>query len=343
MASSGGPFRVAVDAMGGDFAPGETVAGAVQAAKAGGVHVLLVGDPEQVQAELAKHDTGRLPIKPVPSEGVVREGESPAQVLRQKPRSSILVATGAVKQGHADACVSMGSTGAAMAAAAIVLGMAEGVERPALGGPVLGLAPRTIIIDIGANVDCRPEQLLSFAVIGDVFARQFWGVDRPRVGMLSVGAESGKGNRQVREASELIASTELNFIGNVEANDLPHNKADVVVCDGFVGNVVMKLSEGLGSAMSDRLREGFETELPQDGLEMLAGEVYKLSTPAETAGGGPLFGVNGVSVVGHGRAKADAVEAAIGTAKFAVEANVIPKVNDELSKIRTGENDKVKS
>ena len=320
--------------MGGDFAPGEIVAGAVQAARTGGVHVLLVGDPEQVQSELAKHDAERLPIKAVPSEGVVQEGEPPAQSLRHKPRSSILVATGAVKQGHADACVSMGSTGAAMAAAAVVLGMIDGVDRPALGGPVIGLAPRTIIIDIGANVDCPPEQLLSFGVIGDVFARQLWGVDRPRVGILSVGAESGKGNRQVREASELIAKTGLNFIGNVEAYDLPQNKVDVVVCDGFVGNVVMKLAEGLGDALSDRLRGRFENKIPGTGLEELLREVYEVSAPAETHGGGPLFGVNGVSVVGHGRARADAVERAIGTAKLTVETGFISKVNGELAKVR---------
>ena len=320
--------------MGGDFAPGEIVAGTVQAARTGGVHVLLVGDPEQVQSELAKHDAERLPIQAVPSEGVVQEGEPPAQSLRRKPRSSILVATGAVKQGHADACVSMGSTGAAMAAAAVVLGMIEGVDRPAFGGPVIGLAPRTIIIDVGANLDCRPEQLLSFAVIGDVFARQLWGVDRPRVGILSVGVESGKGNRQVREASELIAKTGLNFIGNVEADDLPQNKVDVVVCDGFVGNVVMKLAEGLGRALSDHLRGRFKDKLPGTGLEELVGEVYEVSTPAETHGGGPLFGVNGVSVVGHGRARAEAVERAIGTARLAVETDFISNVNGELAKIR---------
>jgi glycerol-3-phosphate acyltransferase PlsX len=320
--------------MGGDYAPGEIVAGAVQAARTGGVHVLLVGDPEQVQAELAKHDAERLPIKVVPSEGVVQEGEPPAQSLRRKPRSSILVATGAVKQGHADACVSMGSTGAAMAAAAVVLGMIEGVDRPAFGGPVIGLAPRTIILDIGANLDCRPEQLLSFAVIGDVFARQLWGIDRPRVGLLSVGAESGKGNRQVREASKLIAKTGLNFIGNVEADDLPQNKADVVVCDGFVGNVVMKLAEGLGNALSDRLRERFESKIPGTGLEEILRDVHEVSAPAETHGGGPLFGVNGVSIVGHGRARADAVERAIGTARLTVETGFISKVNGELAKVR---------
>lgn len=339
MTSSGGPIRVAVDAMGGDFAPGEVVAGAVLAARTEGVQILLVGDPEQVRAELARHDAARLPIGQVPSEGVIEEGESPAQALRQKPRSSIIVATGAVKQGHADACVTMGSTGAAMAAAAFILGVAEGVERPALGGPVIGLASRTMIIDIGANVDCRPEQLLSFAVIGDVFARQLWGVDRPRVGMLSVGSESGKGNRLVRETSELISGAGLNFIGNVEPNELPSGEIDVVVCDGFVGNVIMKLTEGFGTALSERLREEFRDRLPRAGLDELVREVYALSTPAETAGGGPLFGVDGVSVVGHGRSKADAVARAIGTAKLAVETSFISKVNEELSKIGSGGRD----
>ena len=221
-----------------------------------------------------------------------------------------------------------------MAAAAVVLGMIEGVDRPAFGGPVIGLAPRTIILDIGANLDCRPEQLLSFAVIGDVFARQLWGIDRPRVGLLSVGAESGKGNRQVREASKLIAKTGLNFIGNVEADDLPQNKADVVVCDGFVGNVVMKLAEGLGNALSDRLRERFESKIPGTGLEEILRDVHEVSAPAETHGGGPLFGVNGVSIVGHGRARADAVERAIGTARLTVETGFISKVNGELAKVR---------
>ena len=336
MTNSGSPVRVAVDAMGGDYAPGEVVAGAVLAARTEGVHVLLAGDPGQVRAELDRHDAARLPIGQIPSEGVIEEGESPAQALRQKPRSSILVATGAVKQGHADACVTMGSTGAAMAAAAFILGVAEGVERPALGGPVIGLASRTIIIDLGANVDCRPEQLLSFAVIGDVFARQMWGVDRPRVGMLSVGSESGKGNRLVREASELISGAGLNFIGNVEPNELPGGSADVVVCDGFVGNVVMKLTEGYGTALAERLRERFGSKLPRDGLDALVREVYELSTPVETVGGGPLFGVNGVSIVGHGRSKADAIARAIGTARLAVETSFISKVNEELSKIESG-------
>ena len=332
------PTRVAVDAMGGDHAPSEVVEGAVAAARESDVQVVLVGDPGPVQSELAKHDTGDLRIGVVPSEGVIAEGEPPALALRQKPRASITVATGLVKAGHADACVSMGSTGATMAASAVVLGVIEGVDRPALGGPIVGLAPRTVFIDVGTNVDCRPSQLLSFAVIGDVFARQMWGVQRPRVGLLSVGAESGKGNRQVRETSDLIASSDLNFIGNIEADELMESKADVVVCDGFVGNIVMKLTEGLGDALSklvsSRLGNGSQGSAVAD----LAREIYEMTNPVETMGGGPLFGVNGVSVIGHGRARASAVARAIGTAKLVAESGFVAKVNEDLARLRSTSN-----
>ena len=325
---------MAVDAMGGDHAPAEIVAGAVQAVSGGDVQVMLVGDPDKVQSELAGYDTGDLPIGAVPSEGFIAEGEPPVLAQRQKPRASILVATGMVKEGRADACVTMGSTGAAMAAAAVVLGMIKGIDRPALGGPVIGLAPRTVVIDVGTNVDCRPGQLLRFAVIGAVFAHQFWGVGRPRVGILNVGAEAGKGNHQVREASALLERSGLNFIGNVEANDLPRNRAEVVVCDGFVGNVVMKLTEGLGRALSEHLHAMFEDRLPPSELDAAVREIYDVNNPAEARGGGPLFGVNGVSVVGHGRARAGAVQRAIGTAKLAVESGFIAKLNEELGRIR---------
>ena len=326
--------RVAVDAMGGDHAPSEIVSGAVSAVAEGDVQILLVGDPDRVEAELAKHDTGKLPIAAVPSEGVVLEEESPTLALRQKPRASILVATGMVKQGHADACVTMGSTGAAVAAAAFVLGMIDGVDRPALGGPIIGLAPRTVVIDVGTNVDCRPSQLLSFGVIGSVFATQYWGLDRPRVALLSVGSEAGKGNRQVRETTELLEKSGLNFIGNVEANDLPRGAAEVVVCDGFVGNVIMKLTEGLGQVISEHLRSTLGNKLSPEQVEEVVGETYALNNVVETAGGGPLFGVNGVSVIGHGRARAGAVQRAIRTAKSVVESGFIDTLNEELARVR---------
>ena len=330
------PVRIALDAMGGDNAPSEIVKGAVQFAARGLGQVMLVGDPEALQTELGSHDASRLPIGVVPSEGVITEDESPALALRQKPRASILVATGMVKQGHADACVTMGSTGAAMAAGAVILGLASGVERPALGGPVLGVAPNTCILDLGTNVDCRPRQLLSFGAIGDVFARTFFDVEEPRVALLSVGAEAGKGNRQVRETTELFEKSGLNFIGNIEANDLPKGAAEVVVCDGFVGNIVMKLTEGLGQQLSEHLRSRLDGVVPSDELDTLLQEFYEMNNVVESRGGGPLFGVNGISVVGHGAARADAVERALGMAKMVAETDFVSQMNSRLEMLDSG-------
>ena len=330
MESRPNPIRIAVDAMGGDNAPSETVRGAARYAERGEGQVLLVGDPEALKRELASCGDGARRVAVVPSEGVVNEGESPAMVLRQKPKASIIVATGLVKAGKADACVSMGSTGASMAAAALMLGLAKGVERPALGGPVIGGAPRTCLLDLGANVDSSPRQLLSFGAIGEVFARSFWGVENPRIALLSVGAEAGKGNRQVRETTELFAASGMNFIGNVEAGDLPAGAAEVVVCDGFVGNIAMKLTEGLGRRLAEHLRGALADKLPADAHDGVIADFYAMNNVVETRGGGPLFGVNGVSVVGHGAARADAVERAIETAALAARTDFIPKMNQQL-------------
>lgn len=334
MTQAGDRIRIAVDAMGGDHAPGEIVAGAIEAARQGDVEIGLVGDPQAVQAELAKHDLSGLPIMPVPSEGVISEGEQPALALRQKPRASIVVSTGLVKKGMADGAVTMGSTGGAMAAAAVVLGMMEGIERPALGGPIVGFAPRTAILDLGTNVDCRPSQLLSFAVIGDMWARVFWGVERPRVGLLSVGAEFGKGNRQVREASDLFARSGLNFVGNVEPDELVRGAVEVVIADGFVGNVVMKLTEGVGQGAIKLIRSRLESMLPEAEIKALTRELYEKTNVVSTHGGGPLLGVRGVSVVGHGRGKRDEVRRAIEQAKSWHRLGFVNKLNDELVRVR---------
>lgn len=334
MVTNDAPIRVAVDAMGGDHAPREVVEGAVAAARDGNVQIMLVGDPEAVQSELSQHDIVGLPIVPVASKGVILEDEQPAVALRQKPDSSIVVATGMVKARTADACVTMGSTGAAMAASAVLIGVMPGIERPAAGGPILGMAPRTVILDLGTNVDCRPVQLLSFAVMGDVFARLFWNVDNPRVAILSVGSETGKGNRQVRETTELLANSGLNFIGNVEANDLPNDAADIVVCDGFVGNIVMKLTEGIGGALVQHLYERLSGALPHDHMKKLTKEIYDLHNVVESHGGGPLLGIKGVCVVGHGRAKSDSVHRAIGQAIKTVETDFIPRVSEQLMRFQ---------
>ena len=326
---------IALDAMGGDFAPVETVAGAVLAARAADVGILLVGDPDALQAQLDAHPAAAdFPISIVPSEGVVGEGEQPARALRQKPNASIFVATNLVKEGRAGACVSMGSTGAAMAAAAVILGMMEGLERPCLGGPIVGLAPKTIIIDVGTNVDCKPAQLLSFAIIGEVFANQFWDIEKPKVALLSVGSETGKGNKQVRETTELLKASGLNFVGNVEGNDLPAGVVDVVVCDGFAGNVVMKLTEGIGVSLIEHLKGAVDGQVTPEAMELIRGEILKTTNPAQDRGGGPLLGVNGVSIVGHGRANATEVANAIATAELALDLGFIGRLTERLAAVR---------
>ena len=327
------PVTVAVDAMGGDYAPGEIVRGAIDVASASDMHVLLVGDQGAVEKELSKYSVSGLPVMAVPSEGVIMEGESPTQALRQKPRASIIVATGLVKHQKADAVVTMGSTGAAMAAAALTFGVMKGIERPALGGPILGIAPNTVVVDLGTSVDCRPSQLVSFGVIGAVFAHHILSVENPRVGLLSVGAEEGKGNRQVKEATELLRRSHLNFVGNVEATELPLGKADVVVCDGFVGNIVMKLSECLGESIGRFVAEELEGKLPSSDIAKLSRKIFDLTNLVENVGGGPIFGVRGVSVVGHGRSKAGAVSRAIRTAKLAIELDFTNTLESELKKV----------
>ncbi len=334
MSPNGQPITIAVDAMGGDHAPGEVVCGALSAVRSDGIRIALVGDPSALEAEIGKHECDGLPISIVPSEGVILEGEAPAMALRQKPKASIVVATGMIKKGLADACVTMGSTGAAMASAAVVLGVVEGLDRPALGGPILGLAPQTAVIDLGSNLDCRPSQLVSFAVIGDVFARNVWGIERPKVAILSVGAEPGKGNRQVRETSERLEVSGLNFIGNIEPADLTSGSAHVVVCDGFVGNMLMKLTESLGRSLAEVVRKEIRQRAGGQGLNGVDRRVYELCNVVETYGGGPLFGVNGVSIVGHGRARADAVSKAIETAVQLVESGFVSEMNEELARVR---------
>jgi glycerol-3-phosphate acyltransferase PlsX len=327
-------ISIAVDTMGGDNAPSEIVLGAVQAAREGGVSIILVGDPEPVEAELAKHDVDGLPISTEPSEGVVEEGEAPATAYMTKRNASIFRAASAVRHGRAKALVSMGSTGATIAAATVVFGTFKGIERAALGGPLYGLAPGTIIMDIGTNLDCKPQQLADYAALGAVFSKIVFGAENPRVALLSVGAEAGKGNTQVKEAAALLETSGLNFIGNLEANDIPHGRAEVFVCDGFVGNVVMKLMEGIGKTLSADIRELMAGRVPDAEIEEICKRIYETTNLPEAHGGGPLFGVKGVAVVGHGKAMAPAVARAIHTARRTVASNYVEQAEAELNRLR---------
>ena len=323
-------YNIAIDAMGGDNAPEEMVYGAIQSARQIDVNVLLVGDLDQIK----RHIADPIPdgIRLIPSYGVIAENEHPLEAFRTKPKASIITAAGLIKEGMADALVTMGSTGAAMAAGVMILGTMEGIERPALGGPFLGLAPKTTLVDLGTSMDNRPSQLLNYGVLGSVFATVFHGIDNPSVALLSVGAEEGKGNRQVREAYSLFSKSKLNFIGNVEGMDIPYSKADVVVCDGFVGNILMKFTEGLGSAMVDYLRtDTGGLNLSDEKLT----DLTNLTNYVEYKGGGPLLGLNGVVIVGHGRSKADSVVAAVEMACVALEKNFVDMIKDNLAEIRS--------
>ena len=330
---SGGTIRIAVDAMGGDFAPEEVVKGALEAARSGIVEIILVGDQAEVEGELRKYSDDGTPVTVVPSEGKIVEDEHPVQALRHKPRASVAVATQLVKLGDADGLVSMGSTGATMASAALLLGTLEGLERPCIGGPFLGLAPRTVVVDMGSNVDCRPSLLLGFAAMGSVFAHKFLDIEHPRVGLLSTGTEESKGNRQVAEGYQLFKESNLNFIGNVEGMDFFTGKADVIVCDGFVGNILLKFTEGLGATIAAYLRKALEGKLPPGEFEPLVSKVWEVNNLPKKMGG-PLFGVNGVVVIGHGASKAEGVAGAIDTARRCVELNLVESMRTELAALR---------
>ena len=326
-------LKVSIDAMGGDNAPAIPVEGAIQAAKNGLAEVFIVGDKEPVEKELAKHDTKNLPIHFVASEGKIEDDEAPALALRQKPTASILVATNLVKTGTTNAVISMGSTGGTMAAAVVLLGTIKGIERPAIGGPIIGAAPNQTILDLGSNLDCKASQLLGFGVLGSVFSKLLIGVENPKLGLLSVGSEEGKGNIQSKEASALFRKSGLNFIGNVEGNDLVTGKADVVVCDGFVGNVVLKLVEGLGRRLAAQFKTALNGKLPEKQLDALMQDLYKNNNVVDARGGGPVFGVNGVSIIGHGSASSGTIERAVGLAKMCVDTNLIQEMNKEVSAV----------
>ena len=266
----------------------------------------------------------------IPSEGYIKDAEAPATALRQKPKASILVATELVKRDMADAVVSMGSTGGSMAAAVVILGTIDGIDRPAIGGPIVGSAPKQTILDLGSNIDCRASQLLGFGVLGSVFNKLLLDVENPRIGVLSVGSEDGKGNALSKETSDLFKKSGLNFIGNIEGNDLVTGKADVVVCDGFVGNILLKLVEGLGQGLAKSLEGFLKGKIPSDQIVALIQRLYKENNVVDSRGGGPIFGVNGVSIIGHGSSSSETIERAVSLAKMCVETKLIQEMNNQV-------------
>ncbi len=326
------PIRVAVDVMGGDYAPHETVKGAIAALNVHDIELLLVGDTVAVERELVNYDVSGKPVTVIPSVGKIGDDEHPMHAFRQKPNASIIVGTKLVKGGQADVLVSLGSTGASMATSAIILGMMEGLERPCIGGPFLGLAPRTVLMDLGSNVDCRPSLMLNFAAMGSVFSHKFLGINNPRVALLSVGAEESKGNKQVQESYHLLEKSHLNFVGNVEGMDFFTDKADVIVCDGFVGNILIKFTEGMGSALSGYLNDQLASSMSEEETARVLSDLWHATNLPRTMGG-PLFGVNGAVLVGHGSSRAEGMTGAINTAVQYVELGLVESMREELTEI----------
>ena len=324
--------RVVVDAMGGDFAPTETVLGSLEALKVADIEVLLVGDKKAVEEELSKYDYDNSLVTVVPSVDKIGDDEHPLHAMRSKPDASIIVATKLLKSGAADVLVSMGSTGASMASSVMILGLMDGLERPCIGGPFLGMAPKTMLVDMGSNVDCRPSLMLSFAALGTAFSRTFIGLENPRVGLLSVGAEEAKGNRQVQECYKLFEDSHMNFVGNVEGMDFFTGKADVIVCDGFVGNILMKFTEGLGAALGSYLQKGLSSQLENSQSESIISDLWRITNLPRKMGG-PLFGVNAPVVLGHGSSKADGVSGAINTAVRCFDLHLVDSMRDELAEV----------
>lgn len=319
-------MRIAVDAMGGDHAPREIVRGAIDYALSSTDEVILVGDVPRLEREIAgygKGSPGNVSLADAPE--VIGMGEHPATALRTKRRSSIVVATNLVKDGDADAVVSAGSTGATMAAAVFRLGRIEGIDRPALPAHLVTATGPVMLLDVGANVDSDPENLVQFAAMGAIFAEHVLHVRNPRIGLLNIGEEVEKGDSLTKEAHARLTDADLHFVGNVEAHDMIAHRADVLVCDGFVGNVVIKFFEGITSFIFRALREDLQHG-PIAPLALLAlkpgFDRMKARFDYEGYGGAPLLGVKGVSIVTHGRAKARMVENAIRVASESAHAGV---------------------
>ena len=324
--------RIALDAMGGDHAPDEIIAGAIRASEELDVEVLLVGDRAQIEAYLKQHPASPQNLEIVDAEGVISMDEEPLTALRRKPKASINVAMELVKKNRADAVVSAGHSGAAMAAALLRLGRLKGIDRPAIGTvfPTLLADKSVILLDVGANVDCKPKYLEQFALMGTVYSKYVMGTEDPKVGLLNIGEEPTKGNDLALQAYErLEANPHIPFIGNAEGRDVLSGNFDVIVCDGFVGNVVLKFAEAVGEIVLSIMKE----ELPQGWRGMLGTAILKpnlknLKQRIDHAehGGALLFGVDGICIISHWSSRAPSIFNAVRLAKEAFDNQVSTRI-----------------
>lgn len=324
---------IAVDAMGGDYAPAEIVKGAAIGSKLYGVDVVLVGNEDAIQRHLPSDCAGSSSISIRHAAEVIGMGEH-VDAVRTRKDASVVVAASMVKEGKADAMVSVGNTAAAMAVATLRVGRIKGIDRPAIATVMPNRTGVTVLLDAGAVADCTPEYLRQFAVMGSIYADKVLSIANPRVGLLSIGEEKGKGNELTRATYEILAASNLNFIGNVEGRDLFAGTADVIVADGFVGNVALKVAEGLAEHMRNLVMDDLRSHplgwLPVGLLLPLLKRVKKKLDYSEY-GGAPLLGLDGVCIIGHGRSNAHAVANAVRAAKEAVSGGVVSAIRESVS------------
>jgi len=329
-------MKIAVDAMGGDYAPEAIVDGAVQAARVarGRYEIILVGDEQKIRRELSRYSADKLPISIYHASQAIGMEESPVHALRTKKDASILVATQLVKKGLADAVVSAGNTGAFMAASLFTLGRLPRVSRPALGSFIPNEKGISVVIDVGANVDSKPANLLQFGVMGSIYMEHIFDISHPKVGLLNIGEEESKGPELIRQAYQLLERSNLNFIGNVEGRDILRGTAEVVVCDGFVGNIVLKFAESIIGMLTRTLKKKVGRNIPANlGAFLMKPTFRKLRQlmDYQEYGGVPLLGVNGVCIVCHGRSTPKAIRNAIREARKMIELEVNKRLEEAIA------------
>ncbi|TAE54892.1 MAG: phosphate acyltransferase PlsX [Nostocales cyanobacterium] len=335
--------RIAIDAMGGDYAPGEIVAGALRAKEELGVKILLVGDPQQIKAVMPPK-TNMTGLEIITAEDAIAMDEEPLTAVRKKRKASINVSMDLVKNGEADAVFSAGHSGAAMASALLRLGRLPGIDRPAIGTvfPTIKAGKPVLILDVGANVDCRPKFLEQFAVMGSIYSQYVLGMPEPKIGLLNIGEEDTKGNEAALRAYQLLKeNSQINFSGNAEGRDVLSGDFDVIVCDGFVGNVLLKFAEAVGGVILQILRE----ELPQGirgqiGTAILKPNLKRVKQRMDHAehGGALLLGVNGICFIGHGSSQAPSIFSAIRMAKEAVDNQVLQRLQSQYQILQSESN-----
>ena len=327
-------MKIVVDAMGGDHAPAAVVEGAVLAAREYNTNIILIGLTERIQAELDKHDPEHtLPIEIVHAEQIVEMHDIPGKALRSKKKSSMKVGLDLVKQGVGAAFLSAGNTGAVLAYSTVILRPVKGVDRPAIAIQLPTSKGISILLDAGANVDCKTNQLFQFGIMGHVFAEYILEKENPSVGLLSIGEEDGKGNEIVKETFQMLKNSHINFIGNLEGKEVYRGNADVIVCDGFTGNVALKISESLAEMIGSNLKFMFQSNwLSKLGYLLLKPKLveFKKKVDHSETGGAPLLGVNGVVIIAHGSSSPKAIKNAINRAQELSEKNIIEHIKQDI-------------